>query len=136
MILEYIQRRQKYKVARLTIKGKIMKALVADSSTKRMIGLMYRNSIPQGTCMLFVFDGNGRHGIWMRNMKFPIDVLWLDADLRVVDYVEGIKPCTSIFNCKTYEPKKDAKYIVELNSGFVKKNKVRLDTSLTLKWSG
>lgn len=99
-------------------------ALVADSFLKRMIGLMFRNRLSGRECMLFVFDRPGRYGIWMKNMKFSIDVVWIDDRFKVVDYAQNLKPCKRII-CKTYYPVAESKYIIEANAGFVNDNSIR-----------
>jgi len=105
-----------YKHKTLYINGKAFDALVADTSAKRAIGLMFRRSLKNNECMLFEFSGEARYGIWMHNMYFSIDIIWLDSRMRVVDIVREAKPCR-LLDCKTYLPKGDAKYVVELKAG-------------------
>lgn len=83
--------------------------------------------------MLFIFENEGRHAIWMQNMQFAIDVLWLDEKLKIIDIKENLKPCTSIFNCPEYPPKKEAKYIIELSQGAVKRNAIKLASPVSVK---
>jgi hypothetical protein len=117
-ILGFLQRRQKYSSIQLYTEGndKRLTALVADTVIKRMIGLMYREKLDEGQCMLFLFRHNGIQGIWMRNMRFPIDIVWADAKKRVVHVVEGAQPCKGL-NCKTYYPKEPSMYVVEVAAG-------------------
>jgi len=89
-----------------------------------MIGLMYRTSINQNQCMLFIFESEGKHAIWMQNMQFAIDVLWLDSKFKIVDIKENFMPCKSLWTCKEYVPKEDAKYVIELTQGTVKREKI------------
>ena len=124
-ILRFFYRRQKYSVCSLTINGSAYNALISDSSMKRSIGLMFRESIGSDECMLFKFDRDSRYGIWMLNMNFSIDVVWLDRNRCVVDFVEGAEPCGSIFRCKTYTPREDSLYVVEFPKGTVKKENLR-----------
>ncbi len=132
-MLRYVQKRLVYEHAEVWIGKKRLDAMVADSSMKRMIGLMYRKSIARDGGMLFVFDEIGRHGIWMRNMLFPIDVIWLDDKKRIVDFVQRIRPCGTLFGCRTYYPVNGAKYILELRSGFIKENRVEKNSTLKFK---
>ena len=48
------------------------------------MGLMFRPSLPEDRGMLFVFGELDFHGIWMKNCRFPIDIVWLDEERRVV----------------------------------------------------
>lgn len=106
--------------------------MIADTSLKRMIGLMYRKSIKSNQCMLFIFENEGKHAIWMQNMEFAIDVLWLDRNYKIVDIKENFMPCKSLWNCKEYVPKKEAKYVIELNKGTVKKEKITFSSKVKI----
>ena len=48
----------------------------------RQMGLMFRPSLPADRAMLFVFESPDFHGIWMKNCKFPIDIVWLDENAQ------------------------------------------------------
>ena len=124
MILEFLYRRQQYRITKVTI-GKVkLNAIVADTFTKKVIGLMFRRSLPKNTCMLFPFGNAANQGIWMRNMEFPIDILWLDGRKRVSGMKKGAQPGRGFFDFKTYYPERPSKYIVEFQSGFLSRNKV------------
>jgi uncharacterized membrane protein (UPF0127 family) len=112
---------QRYGTKEIGLAGRSYNALMADTSTKRAVGLMFRERLPKGTCMLFRFGYSGYHALWMHNMKFPIDVLWLDGKGAVVDMKEGLEPCKSMFNCPQYAPRKEASYVVELNAGEIRR---------------
>jgi uncharacterized protein len=76
-------------------------------------GLMERDGLPAGTGMLFVFDVPGRHVFWMKNMKFLIDILWLDDEGKVVHVAQNAPPCAEE-PCAVYAPPSDAKYVLEI----------------------
>ena len=126
-MLNFIRKRLSYSETTLRIGSIELKAIIADSFIKRMIGLMYMEELPQDKCMLFKFSNESALGIWMKNMRFPIDVIWLDSGMKIVTITEALPPCHKIL-CKTYYPTTDAMYIIELNSGFVKSNGI---TNLT-----
>ena len=86
-----------------------------------MIGLMFRQRMGRDTCMLFIFPKEAKQGIWMRNMRFPIDIMWLDSSKRVVDFVETATPASR----RIYAPEKEAKYVLETNAGFIKRNRIK-----------
>ncbi|MGC9037231.1 MAG: DUF192 domain-containing protein [Candidatus Micrarchaeia archaeon] len=117
-------RPKSYTAKELCIGKTRLKAYVADTWLKRAYGLMYWKRLKPNECMLFVGLG-GRPGIWMLNMKFSIDILWLDKHMRVVDLVERAKPCR-LFRCKVYYPKKEASYVLELNAGSARKMAIRI----------
>lgn len=123
---------QKYKTRTISIKGKKFGAIIADTTIKRMIGLMFREGIRSNSCMLFIFRTEGFHAIWMHNMLFPIDVAWVDGKERIVDTAEGLKPCNSLFGCREIAPKGKARYILEFNQGTVKREKLKNGSRINL----
>ena len=87
---------------------------VAQSYKEGMKGLSGRKSIGCGG-LLFVFNREGRHSIWMPNMKFPIDIVYIDKSKRIVDIKHEAKPIS--VNPRTWRifiPSGKAKYILEI----------------------
>lgn len=71
-----------YETAEVFVNGRAVSVLLADTELKRIRGLSRRKTIGADG-MLFVFPREDFHGIWMKEMVFPIDILWLvDADAR------------------------------------------------------
>lgn len=122
----------KYKHARARIGGKKLSLIVADSFPKLMLGLMHMRSIKESEGMLFVFSRNAHHGIWMRNMLFPIDIIWLDEKFEVVDIVENAKPCHGLLGCTTYMPMSPARYVLELKAGASKRLGIKKGSRLVI----
>ena len=73
--------------------------------------------------MLFIFPENGVYGFWMKNMRFPLDILWLSDTGAVVYMVESVSPETYPEN---FTPDKPARYVLELPSGWAKVHGVQL----------
>jgi len=123
----------KYKHASVYVGSKAIDVLVADSLPKLMLGLMHMDSLGKSDGMLFIFGREARHRIWMLNMLFPIDIIWLSKQLIVVDIVEDARPCSSIFRCKTYLPAEKALYVLELKAHMAKRLGVHKGVKLKLK---
>lgn len=87
---------------------------VADSSAKQQRGLSGRTGLATSTGMLFVFDAPGRYSFWMKDMLFPIDIIWLRDDWCLVHIVSDISPDTYP---DTFAPPVPATYVVELAAG-------------------
>jgi uncharacterized membrane protein (UPF0127 family) len=68
-------------------------------------------ALPADQAMLFVFDHAARWGIWMKDMHYNLDILWLDDNKNVVYIAENISPDTYP---TVFLPDKDARYVVEL----------------------
>ena len=114
-----------FKVTYITYGGARIRVLLADSPRRMMLGLMHRSGLGKAEGMLFVPGHNAMHGIWMHNMRFSIDILWLSRNGKVVDMLENAKPCTSIFNCPTYKPSRPSFYILELAAGSARRMGVK-----------
>ncbi len=125
-ITRLLYKKLKFDKIEIRLKNVHFKVDVADSALKQMLGLMYRENIKDAGGMLFIFRKSRKYGIWMHNMRFPIDILWLDDKHRIVDIVEKANPCVSLINCRTHYPDKNSKFVIELKSGMVKKLHVRI----------
>ncbi len=121
---------QKYGTIPISIGTKSLSAKVADSFAKRSLGLMHEKTLKKNNCMLFIFPFAQRYGIWMRNMLFPIDILWLDDEKKIVDYREKVQPAKGAFDFRTYFPKREARYVIELPAGFIRSSRVSASTKV------
>ena len=105
--------------------GKIITAELAVSDAERARGLMNREIINSDQAMLFVFDYEGVHSMWMKNMLIPLDFLWLDSEQRIVHIEENVPPCERD-PCPSYASKIPAMYVLELKAGSIKQNGLNL----------
>ena len=121
-----------YKKRTVSYNGARFNVEVADSFRKVSKGLMDHTKLQKNAGMLFIFDRPARIGFWMLNMAFGLDIIWLDDEGRVVHIWEDAKPCSSIFSCRTVTPDKDAKYVLEFNSGTVSRLKVKVGSRFKL----
>ncbi len=119
------------KYCRASIHGKEIKLEIADSIFKKTMGLMFRKHMPENNGMLFVSNKNSHHTIWMLNMNFPIDIIWLNKSLEVVDIFENAQP--NKLNFRIYRPKMKSRYVLEVNAGFVKKHGLKIKSKLKIK---
>lgn len=98
----------------LRIGSHSLHVLVADEPYEMVRGLGGRDALPDDTAMLFVFPADGRHGIWMKDMRFAIDIVWLDADGVVVDLDINVAPETYP---TVFSPERNSRYVVEMTAG-------------------
>jgi uncharacterized protein len=91
---------------------------IADNPMSRARGLSGRESLPEGTGMLFVFASSSRHGFWMKDMNFPIDILWF-ADDRLAGIEANVQPepDKTMFGLTIYYPPEDVNRVLELPAG-------------------
>jgi len=107
----------------IQIAGRTIKVSIANTKDARARGLGGINSLASDEGMLFSFETDGKYQFWMRDMLFPIDILWLDSDGRVVDMRENASPYTYP---EVFTPNLTARYVLELPAGFARDNNVGL----------
>lgn len=93
-------------------------------------GLMFRESLEENMGMLFIFDSEDYHPFWMKNMNFPIDIIWLSSDFKVVHIEQNVQPCKT--DCQVYTPAKPARYVLEINTGFTERNGISIENKISL----
>jgi len=106
------------------INNACVNAKIADNDSDRQRGLMFRESLPEDQGMLFVFQSEDKYGFWMKNMLIPLDIIWISKGKRVVDISQDAKPCDG--PCNDLIPKEKIKYVLEVNSGFANKHKIKI----------
>ena len=104
---------------------------VAGSFFEKTKGLMYRSSLPEGRGMLFPFLFSWYQVFWMKNVKFPLDILFINKDLQVVKIFEASAD-SNMFH-KVYWAFGFCKYVVECNRGFCKKHEIQIGTKVSIK---
>ena len=108
--------------------GSVLQVEVMVKDEDRAMGLMFRPSLPKDRGMLFIFERSDFHSIWMKNCKFPIDIVWLDEDKKVVHVAESVPPCKAD-PCPVYNPLRRGAYVVELNAGQARREKAVLGST-------
>lgn len=96
---------------------------LANTEAARVQGLSGTSSLDPNGGMLFDFGIDDTHGIWMKNMNYPLDIVWLDSSKKVVYIVMNAQPeapATTV-----YSPKSNARYVIELPAGTVKKSGIK-----------
>lgn len=99
-------------------------ALDEESRTKGLSGV---SGLADDQAFLMVYPRDGLWQIWMKEMKFPIDIVWLNSDKKIVYIVKNADPALGM--TKTYTPKEKARYVVELPAGRVEALNIRINTT-------
>ncbi len=105
--------------------GKCIQAEIADSDESRRKGLMFREKLPQDAGMLFVFEREVRASFWLKNVKFPLDIIWIDKNKTIVGINAGCLPCQE--NCPSIVSEFPVRYVLEVNAGWVKANRIQIN---------
>ncbi len=104
-------------------------ASVADTPEELKKGLSGVKELPEFHGKLFIFDSDARHGIWMKDMNFPLDILWFDKNLKLVHIEENVDPSSYP---KIFTPEEESRFVLELNAHFVDSLGIILGDTLTL----
>jgi uncharacterized membrane protein (UPF0127 family) len=102
---------------------------VADDVDERKLGLSGTPSLGKYEGKLFIFDTVAKQGIWMKDMLFPIDILWFNDKFELIHIESNITPETypAIF-----APPAEARFVLELNAFAASTYAIPLGSSLTL----
>jgi uncharacterized membrane protein (UPF0127 family) len=98
-------------------------AEVAATAEERAEGLMYRDAVPDGTGMLFVFPDNQVRSFWMANTYIPLDIGYLDPAFRLVDIV-AMEPLVM----ESYVSRAPAMYGLEVRQRWFADNGIAVGT--------
>ena len=98
----------------ITVSSQKLTAEVASSPSQRTIGLSGRPCITPDQAMLFVFNKPDRYKMWMKDMKFPIDIIWLSPDRRVISVERNVLPST--YPDSFVNKDRPALYVLELKA--------------------
>lgn len=91
--------------------------LALDEKTQER-GLSGRESLGEKEGMLFIFPHLGKYYFWMKGMNFPIDMIWIGEDQKVIYIKKDARPENFL---ETYGPDVNTKYVLEVNAGFADK---------------
>lgn len=100
----------------VTVKNTAINAEVARSDSARAKGLSGRSKLAEGHGMLFIFTESSIYPFTMKEMLFPIDIIWINDNK--ISYIEpGAQP-----GVERITPEFDALYVLEVKSGVVNRN--------------
>lgn len=120
-----------YKEGTVKINENTFLVLIADTPDKRALGLSGRENLASGQGMLFVFDELGDYPFWMKDMNFPIDILWINGDYKIVHILENVVPETYP---NTFASPEKSLYVLELPTGTVAEKAIKKgDTMIVTK---
>lgn len=98
------------------IHGKRFYVEIAADNASQSRGLMFRESLASDHGMLFVFPRERKQRFWMKNTLIPLDIIYLDSQMRVVNMALGAQPCKKD-PCPSYPSYAPARFVLEINAG-------------------
>jgi uncharacterized protein len=121
-----------YEKKSVLINGFKVLLAIASNDELRIKGLSGSEKLNENEGMLFLFDKPSKQGFWMNEMKYAIDIIWLDSNSSVVNIEKNLEPCKIFLACPVYDPQVDSLYVIELSAGFVDRHSIKNGTIIDL----
>lgn len=111
--------------------GSTVHAELALTKPEQEYGLMGRTKLPDGRGMLFVHQHLADHGYWMYHCKIGLDIVWMDADHRIVELSPDTPPCRGKYtSCASYGGHEPSLYVLELPVGSIKEHSLAVGQTI------
>ena len=107
--------------------GTVFELELALTAQEISTGLSYRTSLPEDGGMLFIFDEARHPSFWMKDMLFPLDLLYLNESGMVVHVEANVPPCAAD-PCPTYPSSEPAIAVLEINAGMAAAHRIEKGT--------
>ncbi len=106
---------------------------IADNDNERQKGLSKRNDLDEKRGMLFIFERKDKYSFWMKDVKFPLDIIFID-DNKIVDIYKNVPAQEGKENTvlPTYTSRTPANYVLEINGGLADKNGFKIGDTITI----
>ena len=114
---------------KMKIKDLIVDVSVAETWPERIKGLSGTPYLPENLVKLFIFDTPAFHSIWMKDMLYPIDIMWVNDDNKIIHIEKNTMPESYP---TMFVPEKPALYVIEAATGFVSTNKIEIGDMIIL----
>lgn len=107
----------------ILINTNLFKVEVADNAYTLERGLSGHKPLKSFEGMLFIFDKPSRYGFWMKDMLFPIDIIWIDENYKVTHIEKSVSPDTYP---KVFYPGAESLYVLEISAGSSDKTRLKI----------
>lgn len=110
---------------------------IANTTLERQAGLMHISNLPEREGMLFILEGSRNATLWMKNVEIPLDMIFVDEDMRVVNIEEASvePPDTPDSELIRYRSDSPVLYVIETNMGFCSTHGIEPGTEITITFS-
>ena len=116
----------------VTVNGKTINVLLADTQKKQEKGLSGKKSLPENQGMLFVFQEADYPSFWMKEMQFPIDIIFINDTTVTTVYENVAPPADENTQLPLYKPTTPSDKVLELNAGQSQTLGIKPGTTLTI----
>ncbi|WP_119080431.1 DUF192 domain-containing protein [Chitinophaga alhagiae] len=102
---------------------------IAETDDERARGLMDRKSMADTLGMLFIFPAPEEQSFWMKNTYISLDILYIDQNMEIVSIQKYATPLSE----ESLPSFKKAQYVVEVNAGYVDKQKIKYGDKIAFR---
>jgi uncharacterized protein len=119
----------------ITVNNFNLTAEIAVAPEEQSKGLSIKEDLQENEGMIFPYKEPKVLAFWMKDMKFPIDILWLDSDKRVVHIEKNLQPCNPFLPCPSFSPDTKAQYVLETVAGLSDRKGIKIGTQVDFQLS-
>lgn len=123
-----IKQEKSYPIIEVKIKDKTFKSRIADTPQKREEGLMFVKDMPEDEGMLFIYSQEDSHTFWMKNTYIPLDIIFVNAEKKIIKIHSNAKPLDTSVVYPSLEP---SMYVLEINGGIASKYGIKEGDTLS-----
>lgn len=125
---------QTFEKKKIKLGNRTLVVEVAVTPVQHQRGLMFRDKLGENEGMLFIFDNEESRFFWMKNTFIDLSIGYFDAKGVLID-VQEMKSGKGVpeVALASYPSAHPAKYALEMNKGWFKKNKIKLGSKLTVQ---
>lgn len=118
----------------LSIDGATFNVEIASTTLEQTRGLSFRPSLGANDGMLFLFGSPGTQTFWMKDMNFPLDMIWINGN-AVAGFAQDVPapaPGTPLWNLPVYSSPSDVDKVLEVNAGTVAKYNMQIGDAVNI----
>lgn len=120
------------KSTKVTIDNQTFRVMVAKTDKEKQIGLSNKKQIAKDQGMIFIFDNSDLYSFWMKNMEFPIDIVYINGN-QVTTVISNAKVPNSNTNLTIYQPEDKSDKVLEINAGLSNKYNIKKGSTVTIE---
>ncbi len=117
-----------FKTRTIFVGKRALQAEVVKSPNDMQKGLSERPSLKEDSGMLFMYEHSVIPAFWMKNMRFPLDFIWIGSNKTVVDITQNVLPNSFP---QIFRPKSEVQYVLEVNAGWAETHGVKIGDPVT-----
>lgn len=119
------------RMGKIKVGTQVLNIEYSQSNNEVTKGLSGRKNLLKDHGMFFIFPTDGNYYFWMKDMNFPLDIIFLGSDYKIVDILYSAAPCGE-GDCPKVTPPEKFRYALEVNSGWSRENGLQIGDQFTI----